>query len=164
MKGTVIQINIKPKDESGVGLPKLSVKSVEIHIDGVGDDYNYYRQSDKQGTPNRAVLLMTMDKINELQLEGWPIQPGDLGENLTIDGLKYDQIKIGQKFKINQLEIEIEEICNPCRNLRFLNYVGDRVDEFIKTMKGRRGWYARVVKEGTVKINDEILLTPDCIY
>jgi MOSC domain-containing protein YiiM len=42
-----------------------------------------------------------------------------------------------------------------CTYLYSLPYIGDeRGPEFIKTVKDRRGWYARVLEEGVVKEGD----------
>ncbi|MHA2028578.1 MAG: MOSC domain-containing protein [Candidatus Kariarchaeaceae archaeon] len=34
----------------------------------------------------------------------------------------------------------------------------EKVNEFIKTMKNRRGWYAKVLKEGSVSKGEKITL------
>jgi MOSC domain-containing protein YiiM len=40
-----------------------------------------------------------------------------------------------------------------------LPYIGDeRGQEFMKTIKDRRGWYARVLEEGVVQSGDQITL------
>jgi MOSC domain-containing protein YiiM len=38
-----------------------------------------------------------------------------------------------------------------------LHYIEkEKGPKFLKTLKGRRGWYAKVLKEGKVKIGDSI--------
>jgi MOSC domain-containing protein YiiM len=42
--------------------------------------------------------------------------------------------------------------CDPCRILFSLPYVGTkRGPEFLRTMLGRRGWFAKVLQGGTVR-------------
>jgi MOSC domain-containing protein YiiM len=102
-----------------------------------------------------AVLIISTDVLGELNKEGWPVKPGDLGENLTISNIDYGLISTGQKYSIGEVEIEISYICDPCANLYALPYVGDkRRFEFIKTIMNRRDWYARVLKEGSVSVGD----------
>jgi MOSC domain-containing protein YiiM len=36
-----------------------------------------------------AILLIPLETIEELQGEGWPIKPGDIGENFTTEGIPY---------------------------------------------------------------------------
>ena len=53
--------------------------------------------------------------------------------------------------------VQIARTCDPCRYLYTLPYVGnEKGPGFIKTMLGRRGWYAKVVQEGEVKKSDSI--------
>jgi MOSC domain-containing protein YiiM len=154
---TLIQINTKEKVDGEVGLPKHPISHAQITKSGVGNDFNNYRYESKNNTPDRAVLIYTTDKIKELNNEGWPIQPGDIGENFLLDGLKYADLNIGSTLRVGEVQLEISEICNPCKNLSALDYVGkDRITEFIQTMKGRRGWYCRVLKEGNVATGDPV--------
>lgn len=162
MEGTVIRINVKDKEkfqQTGyAGLPKFETSEAEITVSGVAEDYNDYRTKSKQSTPDRVVLIMTTDIMKQLETEGWPVLPGDIGENLTIDGISYESFKIGNKYRVGGVELQITEKCNPCTRLGNLSYVGEtRVNEFIKLMKNRRGWYAKVLKEGKVKKNDKIV-------
>ncbi len=100
-----------------------------------------------------------MDQIKQLNNEGWPVRNGDLGENLTISDMHYSDLSIGDRLISGDVVLEISEICNPCNNLSVLSYVGKkRISEFIQTMKGRRGWYARVIEEGTIDTDDKITI------
>ena len=106
-----------------------------------------------------AVLLISTDVFGELNKEGWPVKPGDLGENLTIANIDYGTICPGQKYSIGEVEIEISYICDPCVNLNALPYVGEkRISEFMKTIMNRRGWYANVLKEGSISVGDLFIL------
>jgi MOSC domain-containing protein YiiM len=96
-----------------------------------------------------AVLLYSIETIKELNKEGWPVKPGDLGENFTITGIPHSHFLPNQQYKIGESLIEISFECDPCQNLSVLPYVGKtKINEFIKTLMHRRGWYARVLKEG----------------
>ncbi|MHA2097117.1 MAG: MOSC domain-containing protein [Candidatus Kariarchaeaceae archaeon] len=164
MQGTVISINVKNREkfkETGytTGLPKFEISEAKVSVSGVADDYNDYRTKSKQNTQDRAILIMTVDALKQLETEGWPIKPGDIGENFTIDGIPYGSIEIGHKYAVGGVTIQITEICNPCARLSNLSYVGEeKVNEFIKTMKNRRGWYAKVLKEGSVSKGEKITL------
>jgi MOSC domain-containing protein YiiM len=47
--------------------------------------------------------------------------------------------------------LEVSLACTPCTELYTLSFVGqERGPEFLRTMKGRRGWYARVLAGGEV--------------
>ena len=91
--------------------------------------------------------------------EGWPVNPGDLGENITLTNIDYSLLKPGDRLNIGEVSLEISLICDPCTNLNNLPYVGkDKSTSFIKTLMKRRGWYARVLKVGKVTAGDSVTL------
>ena len=157
--GKILQIRVKPSTTGEHGLPKMSVSSAEIHYGGVDGDYNNFRQEKKSGEPDMAVMLITRGILDDLNSEGWPVESGDLGENLTISDLSYISIEPEQKFRMGTALIQISFKCEPCTYLYSLPYIGDeRGPEFIKTVKDHRGWYARVLEEGVVSAGDIIKL------
>jgi len=159
MNPSIFQISVKPETHGQVGLPKKPVTQVQIDILGLVGDYNRYRQKKKNNAPDMAVLIISTDVLGELNKEGWPVNPGDLGENLTVNNIDYSTICPDQKYSIGEVIIEISFICDPCTNLYALSYVGEkRGPKFIKTTNNRRGWYARVLKEGSVSVGDLFLL------
>lgn len=150
----IVQINVKPKTPSEHGLPKTPVFSVVLSKSGLEGDYNNFRTIKKNRNPDMAVLVYPIETIHELNNEGWPIKPGDLGENFTIKGIPHLKLSPSQKYKIGECIIEISLECDPCQNLSILPYIGElKIKEFIKSLMHRRGWYARIIKEGIVKQN-----------
>jgi MOSC domain-containing protein YiiM len=100
---------------------------------------------------------MPTEMIQKLNQEGWPVKPGDLGENFTTTGIEYNGFQPGDQFYFGEAIIEITKGCNPCQNLTVLPYVTEkRGSEFIRTMLNRRGWYGKVVREGIVNKGDAI--------
>ncbi|MBT6866176.1 MAG: hypothetical protein HOA19_02380, partial [Candidatus Marinimicrobia bacterium] len=85
----IVQINIKPKILSEHGLPKTPVTSVTLSKSGLEGDYNNFRTLKKDQNPDMAVLVYPIETIHELNNEGWPIMPGDLGENFTLSGIPH---------------------------------------------------------------------------
>ena len=157
--GKILQISVKPSTPGEHGLPKISVPEAEMHFGGVDGDYNTYRQEKKSGEPDMAVMLITQEILDDLNSEGWPVEYGDLGENLTISGLPYASIEPEKKYRVGSALIQISFKCEPCTYLYSLPYIGDeRGQEFMKTIKDRRGWYARVLEEGVVQSGDQITL------
>ena len=150
----VLQINVKPNTANEHGIPKTSVISAILSKSGLEGDYNNYRTIKKSRNPDMAVLLYSIETIKELNKEGWPIKPGDLGENFTITGIPHSHFSPNQQYQIGESLIEISFECDPCQNLSVLPYVGKtKINEFIKTIMHRRGWYARVLKEGLIVQN-----------
>ncbi len=158
MKGKVYQINIKDKTDTERGLPKFPVQSAQVSSIGVEGDFNRYRQEIDHGNPDMAILVMPLETIRQLNQEGWPINPGDLGENITSEGMEYRSFYVGGAYKIgNEVEIQISKPCDPCNNVYLLPYVGvEKGPSFMKALVGRRGWYARVLKDGKIRTGDSI--------
>ena len=157
MQGKIYQINIKPETARERGLPKKPVKLAVVSYNGLGWDFNRYRQEKHHGRLDRALLLMPIETIEQLNEEGWPVQPGDIGENLTTEGIPYAELEVNQRYSVGEIEIQLSEQANPCGNLKILPYVGqERWPEFKKALQGRRGWYASVLKEGTISKGDLI--------
>jgi len=156
---TISQINIKSNTPGQVGLPKMPVETVTITKAGVEGDYNRFRKEKKKNDPDMAVMLLSTDVIDALNSEGWPVNPGDLGENITLTNIDYSLLKPGDRLNIGEVSLEISLICDPCTNLNNLPYVGkDKSTSFIKTLMKRRGWYARVLKVGKVTAGDSVTL------
>ena len=157
MGGRIYQINVKPAIPGQRGLPKSPVESVEVTRAGLVGDFSVSRQSKRQGDPDSAVLLMPLEMISQLNSEGWPIKPGDLGENFTTTGLRYDQFSPGKAFWLGDATVVVSRACNPCKNLFLLPYVGEaNGPRILETTLGRRGWYANVSVEGRVSRGDTV--------
>ena len=157
MACVVKQINVKARTPGERGLPKGSVDSAFVGRGGLVGDFNVYRHEEIEDDPDSAVLIMPVETIEELNSEGWPVKPGDLGENLTTSGIPYSSFSVGKTFTAGKVRLQISRACDPCDNLFLLPYVQKlRGPAFLKTMLGRRGWYARVVEEGWVKTGDPV--------
>ncbi len=157
MTGRVHQINVKPETPGEEGLPKTPVEAARVRAGGLAGDFNRYRHERQHDDPNAALLLVPLETISELNQEGWPIKPGDLGENITTTGIPYESFVPGKIYGVGEAEIQISKRCDPCTNLYLLPYVGERNGPaFLKVMRGRRGWYAKVLREGRIRVGDPI--------
>lgn len=156
-EGRVVGLHRKPEVPGERGLPKRPVPTIDVRSEGVDGDYNRWRQTERHGDPDYALLLLPAETIEELNREGWPIRPGDLGENITTRGIPYSDLGPPHRFRFGEMTAEASKACAPCDNLYLLPYVGrEKGPEFLRTTVGRRGWYARVVAPGTVKVGDPI--------
>ena len=82
---------------------------------------------------------------------------GDRGENITVSGNII--FVVGETYSIGTTVLQITEDIQPCNKLMFLDYVGrENKVEFINMLKGRRGWYAKVLTEGSIVSGDKVKL------
>jgi len=157
LAGVVASLHRKPEVAGERGLPKPSVPTLRVGVTGAEGDFNRWRQEERDGDPGMALLLLPAETLAELGREGWPVQEGDLGENVTTRGIPYADFAPSRRFTIGAATVEISKACDPCDNLLGLPYVGaERGREFLRTMLGRRGWYARVVVPGEIRVGDPI--------
>ncbi|MDC1362056.1 MOSC domain-containing protein [Crocinitomicaceae bacterium] len=148
----IVSINI---NENG-GVPKHPVDSAYIGTYGVkGDKQNDLKH---HGGENRAVCLYSSDLIAQLQKEGHPIFEGSTGENITIQGLDWISLQKGDLLEIGEVKIELTKPTPPCKTIAksFINEKFVRISE--NKYPGWSRWYAKVLIEGKVGINDIVSL------
>ena len=149
MTPQVLRLSIKPETPGEFGLPKRAVTQLLITPAGAEGDYNRYRAETLGGDGDQALLLMTQDLLDTLGGEGWPVSPGDLGENLTLGGIPESSLSPGVRLRLGDAEIEITKACDPCTETYALPYIGpERGPGFVRALVGRRGWFARVLTGG----------------
>lgn len=137
------------------GVPKLPVPEGRITINGVAGDRQ--RNPDIHGGPNRAVCLFSLEVIEALQAEGHSIKPGSSGENLTIAGLEWAELKPGDRLRIGDaVRLEIMNYTSPCQfNAQwFIDSNFTRISQ--KKYPGWSRLYARVLAEGVVRPGDSV--------
>jgi MOSC domain-containing protein YiiM len=147
--GIVHQINLKSERPGERGLPKFPVDRALVKRTGLVGDFNRWRHEEAHDDLAMAILLMPLETIGELQVEGWPIKPGDIGENFTTEGIPYNSFSPGKRYQIGKAVIRITKPCDPCSNLYALPNIGKGKD-IVKALYKRRGWYASVENEGSV--------------
>ncbi|HEU5154155.1 MAG TPA: MOSC domain-containing protein [Gemmatimonadales bacterium] len=150
----VLQLHVKPKTIGEFGLPKQPVPELRITSTGAEGDYNHYRATTLKGDPDQAILLVTQELLSQLRTEGWPVEPGHLGENITLDQVSESELRPGTRVRVAEVVLQVTKPCDPCTELHSLPYVGARRGaEFVRALVNRRGWYARVVIPGVVTVN-----------
>ena len=139
------------------GVPKLAVPAAQVTVEGLTGDRQRNRKH--HGGPDRAVCLYSLEVIEALRAEGHSIGPGSAGENLTITGLDWANLKPGDRLTIGvSLYLEIMSYTAPCRlnGQWFKDGNSERMAQ-----EAHPGWsrlYARVLVEGNVGIGDKVIL------
>ena len=159
MTGRVLQLSVKPETPGEFGLPKRAVPELFVSAAGAPGDYNRYRTETLDGDGDQALLLMTQDLLDTLRAEGWPVERGDLGENITLGGVPESSLAPGVRLRLGRVELQISKPCVPCSETYSLPYIGpERGPAFVRALVGRRGWYARVLREGRLDLTTPVVL------
>jgi len=149
--GTVHSINT-----SGGGVPKLPRREASITADGLSGDRQ--RERRYHGGPMRAVSLYSLERIRALQAEGHPVGVGTMGENVTVAGLDWSRVGPGVRLAIGDVLLEVTEDAPPCKTIAgsFRDGVFTRASQ--KVHPGWSRFYARVLREGSVRVGDPVAL------
>jgi len=129
-------------------------------VGGVSGDAQ--RNREHHGGPDRALCLFSMERIRALQAEGHSITPGQIGENLTVEGLDWNAVTPGARLLLGEeVLVEITRYTSPCVNIRASFTGGDYARVSQKRHPGMSRVYARVLRSGAIRRGDPVrLLVP----
>ena len=85
---------------------------------------------------------------------GRPLPPGSFGENLTLSGLDVTEARIGERWRIGTVTLEVGDVRIPCNTFQTWLQEAGWVRRF--TAEGRPGAYLRVIEEGTLQAGDQV--------
>ncbi len=139
----VISVNI-----SAGGVPKAPQTSCDVTVDGlVGDGHDHQ----KHVNPDRAISLFDQEVLDELNAEGYTLEPGTIGENITVENLSVNDLNVGDRLCFSGgVEIELTDPRTPC-------FVLDAIDPRLKTeLVGRAGFLASVTNTGMLAPGETI--------
>ena len=151
--GTVAQLNV-----SGGGVPKDSVPAVEVGSRGIIGDVQRTRVH--HGRAWQALCLWSSEVITRLQGEGHPIAPGFAGENITVAGLDWRDVRAGVRLRIGEVLCEMSLYALPCASNApwFLDRRFMRMHH--NTEAGVSRIYASVLEPGRIATGDVVRIVP----
>ncbi len=95
----------------------------------------------------RQVLLVDIETLRTMGLV-----PGIIRENITTEGLDVNALKLGQKLRAGEVELQVSAVCEPCELMEEIRA------GLMAELQGRRGMLCRVLRGGQVKPGDSIEL------
>jgi len=150
-RGRIVAVCVGPG-----GIPKQPVARADVSAAGIRGDAHRYSG---HGGPNRAVCILFDRDYADLEREGVRTQgPGTFGENLLIGGLDRELVRPGDRLRIGDavdgVLLEIHDVREPCKTLRPLD------PRFPELMLGRSGFVCRVLRPGTLEVDQTVELVP----
>ena len=133
---------------------RIRARRLNLEGDGQGDLAGH-------GGEHRAVMVYQMDAYRywEAHLGRNDFSFGQFGENFTVDGLPDDEVSIGDRYRIGSALFEVTQPRVTCYR------VGIRMAEpamaALLVSHHRPGFYFRVLEEGEVGAEDEIVKVAD---
>ncbi len=149
MPAHIVQVSVSPG-----GVPKTAVP--EAHVGKTGLAGDAVKHTKIHGGPERAVCLFSAEVIDTLVGEGHPVFPGAVGENLTVAGLDWAALAPDAVLDIGDARLQLTTRVEPCRTIAPY-FVGGRFKRIQPArVPGETRWYARVLREGTVRPGDAV--------
>ncbi len=141
MNGKVVSINISTKK----GVVKDPVQQASFVVNhGIETDAH-------AGEWHRQVSLLAIESVDKIRGKGIDLKNGIFAENITTSGIDVCSLPVGTKLQIGESVQEVTQIGKECHNggCAIKATVGDCV-------MPREGIFTKVIKNGIVKVGDEI--------
>ena len=141
MSGKVVSINISTKK----GVVKDPVQQANFIVNhGIETDAH-------AGEWHRQVSLLAIESVDKIRGRGIDLKNGIFAENITTSGIDLCSLPVGTKLQIGESVQEVTQIGKECHNggCAIKATVGDCV-------MPREGIFTKVIKNGVVKVGDEI--------
>jgi MOSC domain-containing protein YiiM len=150
--GTVAQLSVSPG-----GLPKLPIDHAEVTWKGMTGDRQATRLH--HGRAWQALCIWSTEVIDDFRNAGHPLAAGRAGENITISGLPWAEVRAGVRLRIGEVLCEVSCYSLPCRTNKPWFIDGD-----FNVMHHNRGpvsrVYATVLEPGSISVGDAAILEP----
>jgi MOSC domain-containing protein YiiM len=152
-EGAVSQLSVSPG-----GLPKSPIEIAEVTWKGVVGDRQATRHH--HGRPWQALCIWSSEVIAAFAAAGHPIAAGRAGENITITGLPWAEVRAGVRLRIGEVLCEVSCYALPCATNKPFFIDGD-----FRVMHHDRGpvsrVYATVLEPGRITVGDPAIIEPD---
>ena len=157
-KVSTTKLENNKRNELVSGIKKYPVSKAYLTKTGFKED----EQGDllHHGGENKALFLfssITYKKINSYFNNSFDMTDmAYFGENLILSNICEEDICIGDILKIGQTKVQVTQARQPCWKLS-ANTNQKEMTKFIFD-SGLTGWYAKVLEEGFICQNDEVIL------
>lgn len=118
----------------------------EVNLEGDGQaDLSVH------GGPDKAVYAYPAEHLPTWNGElGTAFGPGLFGENLSTEGLREDEVRIGDVWAWGEARLQVTQPRSPCYKLAMATERPDLGKRMVAN--GRTGWYLRVLTPGRVPV------------
>jgi MOSC domain-containing protein YiiM len=135
MNGTVRALFVKLEK----GAKSIPRNSVQVDLKGFDGDHH------TGNSRRRQILLISGSVLDELH-----VQPGDVHENVVVDGLDVMSLHEGQQLRLGSALVAVTTPCEPCIQMERLR------TGLQEALKDRRGMFVTVLEPGIVRVGDSV--------
>jgi len=161
MGGRVLSVNVgqpRPiiiKDETVMTSIFKEPVNRRVAIRGVNVDGDEQANKQSHGGYYKAVYAYAAEDYEWWKTElGRDLQPGQFGENLTIEGIEINDARIGDRWRVGSAVLQVTEPRFPCRKLGAKMGTQGFIKRFAQAQ--RPGTYLAIIEEGEVEAGDDV--------
>jgi MOSC domain-containing protein YiiM len=148
---------LEPGGERSAILKQPLARATVTRLGIVGDE-----QADRRyhGGPDQALHQFAQASYARIarmrpELAGVAV-PGSIGENLSCTAFDEENVCIGDRYRIGEVELEVSQPRRPCSKID-ARYGVHGLARFIDEQR-IPGWYLRVSREGEITLGDAMVL------
>lgn len=105
--------------------------------------------------PDRQLNIMTYETLQQLAADGFKVAPGQMGEQIIVQGLGMEDLPAGAQVQLGAAVIEVIKPRNGCA--WFIQVQGKA------TPPGGLGVMAKVITSGIVRTGDNVVLKTETL-
>lgn len=151
------------------GIDKTAISTLgdprPVHVSRLGIQTDEQADLEVHGGLEKAVYAYPQEHYNfwtELLNKQGKNSPewsfGQVGENLSIRGLLEDQVYVGDRWQIGDVELAVVKSREPCYKFNAKMGFPEAAKQMIAS--SRSGWYLRVLSTGHIQAGDTIHIIP----
>ncbi len=161
----IVSVNIGKRETVQIGKDAVetgifkhpSLEGIAVNQNGLTEDV--IADLEHHGGADQAVYLYSLEDYAWWSAElGREIVPSTFGENITLSSFGTDQLKVGDRFQINDVLIEVTAPRIPCAKLAAKMEDPGFVKRFVQAQ--RPGAYGRVLQAGVVQVDEFVKFMP----
>jgi molybdenum cofactor synthesis domain-containing protein len=141
----VLSVNISEK-KGTIKIPVNEISMTNIGVEGDAHSGKWHRQ----------VSMLAQESIEKFSKQSdRKINFGEFAENITTQGIELHTLNIFDRFKIGEVLLELTQIGKECHGTNCAIY-----KEVGNCVMPKEGIFCRVLKNGIIKAQDEIIYIP----
>ena len=154
----------KPVEWAGLGATSIdkvpTAEAVRVEKEGIVTD----TQTDRRhhGGEEQAVYAFAREDLDLWGTRlGAELRDGQFAENLTTEGIDVNEARVGERWRIGSVLLEVCSVRTPCNDFKnWMGVSGYDNAAWVKrfTQEARPGPYLRVLEEGSLPAGDEIVV------
>lgn len=135
---------------------KKGTKKKAIAEGVLREDYGLISDAHADCYTHRQVSLLAVESINKMRSLGFDVDPRDFAENLTTEGIDLASLPVSTYVSIGKgVILEITQIGKECHTgCAIYRQIG-------KCIMPKEGVFARVIRGGVVRAEDQIRIEKD---